>query len=100
MLCEHLFDLELTVAAAGIDETYRGQSWSQNCREWVYYDCLLDVVAIRESFDLALCVVDHRNDDPKRGLESGFVCGQCHDALLGVHPQNGKGRRVFPGAKN
>jgi hypothetical protein len=100
MICEHLRDLELAIASAGIDETCRGQPWSQNCREWVYYDCLLDMAAIRDSFDFTPCVVDHRNDDPRSGLEAGFVCEQCHDAIMGVHPQNGKGRRVFTGAKN
>jgi hypothetical protein len=100
MLCEHLRDLELAIAAAGIGETYRGQPWSQNCQEWVYFDCILDTAAIRESFDLAACVVDHRNDDPKSGLEAGFVCQECHDAIMGVHPEAGKGRRAFPGAKD
>jgi len=96
MVCKHLVELEAAIAAAGIHETYRGQVWSENCREWVYYDCLLDVAAIRESYDLAPCVIDHANDDPKSGLESGLVCKECHDAILGVHPQNAKGKRTFP----
>jgi hypothetical protein len=96
MVCEHLRDLELAIMAAGIDETDRGQVWSQNCREWVYFDCLLDMAAIHESFDLASCVVDHRNDDPRSGLESGFVCKKCNDAIMGIHPQNGRDKRVFP----
>jgi hypothetical protein len=98
MICEHLRDLELAITAAGIDETYRGQPWSQNCREWVYFDCLLDVVAISESFDLAPCVVEHRNDDPRSGLESGFVCQECRDAIMGIHPEARKDERVFPRA--
>ena len=97
MVCEHLRDLELAIASTGIDETYRGQPWSQNCREWVYYDCLLDVAAIRESFDLAPCVVDHKNDDSRSGLESGLVCKNCNDAIMGVHPKDRRGRRAFPG---
>ena len=98
MVCKHLCDLELAIAAAGIAETYRGQVWSQNCREWVYYDCFLDVAAIHEFFDLAPCVIDHTNDDPKSGLESGLVCEECHAAIMGVHPKRAKGKRAFPAA--
>ena len=97
MLCEHLRDLELAIISAGIAETYRGQPWSQNCREWVYFDCLLDTATIRTTFDFAPCVVDHTNEDPRSGLESGFACKQCHDAIMGVHPKNGRDKRVFAG---
>ena len=96
MVCEHLRELELAIASAGINETYRGQVWSENCREWVYFDCLLELAAIREAFDLAPCVVDHRNDDSRSGLEAGFVCKKCNDAIMGVHPNSGRAKRVFP----
>lgn len=32
---EHLQQLETEILAAGLQETFRGQAWSQNCREWV-----------------------------------------------------------------
>ena len=30
--------MEQALIARGIRENYRGQPWSMNCREWVYFD--------------------------------------------------------------
>ena len=27
--------------------TYRGKAWSDNCREWVYFNCFIDTAAVR-----------------------------------------------------
>lgn len=86
MVCEHLRSLEAVMQAAGIAETYRGQAWSQNCREWAYFDCLLDLPALRERFQLPACVVEHVHPGTHDGQEAGFVCASCHDGLMGVHP--------------
>lgn len=40
-MCEHLIGLDKELKSLGIRETYRGQPWSENCREWAYYDCVL-----------------------------------------------------------
>jgi hypothetical protein len=96
MLCEHLLNLEAAISASGAKETYRGQAWSDNCRLWVYFDCYLDNSAIRRQFELPAFVVDHINDDSHSGRESGLVCSVCHDAIVGVHPEDAAGRRVFP----
>ena len=37
----------------GLPPTYRGQPWSLNCRQWVYFDCYIDTAAVRRRFDLA-----------------------------------------------
>jgi hypothetical protein len=37
MICKHLQQLESDILAAGIQETFRGQVWSANCREWVVF---------------------------------------------------------------
>ena len=85
MVCEHLRAVEADVAASGATETFRGQAWSDNCREWVYFDRLLDVGDLRARFDLDDCVVDHQNDDPRSGRERGLVCTIHHDAVIGLY---------------
>jgi hypothetical protein len=84
MICTHLRPLEQALQAAHIKETSRGTPWSQNCREWVYFDIRLDVEALRKRFGLPSCVVVHENTDERSGLEKGFVCEECHDAVMGL----------------
>jgi len=86
VLCEHLRDLEEEITASGIAETFRGQAWSDNCREWVYFDRVLDLAALRARFSFAPFVVDHQHRGTHDGQESGFVCEQCKDAVMGRHP--------------
>ncbi len=85
MTCDHLRGLEKELIAAGVPETYRGQPWSNNCREWVYFDCYLDRRAIRKRMDFPECVKDHEHLGTHDGQESGFVCTVCNDAVMGVH---------------
>ena len=94
-MCEHLIDIERELKAQGFKETFRGQPWSKNCREWVYYDCYLDTKSIRNRFKLPDFVIDHSNDDPRSGLEAGLVCEQCHDAIVGAHSSQSEGKRLF-----
>lgn len=95
MLCEHLHPLELALQAAGIAETSRGQAWSRNCREWVYYRCLLDRPALRARFAFAECVKDHVHLGTHDGAEAGFECVLCHDGIMGYHPNHAAGVVVF-----
>ncbi|MFC1883162.1 hypothetical protein ACFL2O_00185 [Thermodesulfobacteriota bacterium] len=92
MLCEHLKDIENDLIEAGIAETYGGTPWSKNCREWVYFDIVLDVEKIKEKYELDPCVVIHENLDPKSGQERGVVCEICHDAIMGKI----SGKKMFP----
>jgi hypothetical protein len=94
MLCEHLRPLEVAMVAAGVEEVFRGQPWSRNCREWVYFRCVLDRRALRERFALPSTVVDHEHLGTHDGQEAGFACSLCHDAIMGNHPQH-PGDRVF-----
>jgi hypothetical protein len=96
MICQHLRPIEEAIHSAGIPETFRGQPWTSNCREWVYFDCCLDAEKIRQQFALPGCVVDHVNDDSKSGRESGLVCSECHDAIVGLHRADAAGKRVIP----
>jgi hypothetical protein len=83
MLCEHLQSLEKAIIAAGIRETFRGQAWSRNCREWAYFDCFIDLGAVRRRFPLDACVHDHVHRGTHDGQERGLVCTACHDAVMG-----------------
>lgn len=90
MTCEHLSPLEQALIAHGIRETFRGQAWSRNCREWVYFDCFIDTAAVRRSFALPSCVEEHAHRGTHDGQERGLVCAACHDAIMGHYePQTG-----------
>lgn len=83
MTCEHLFSLERALLAAGIRVRFRGQAWSQNCREWVYFDVFLDTAAVRALLALPTCVEDHAHRGTHDGQERGLLCTTCHDAIMG-----------------
>lgn len=93
MVCEHLIALESALLAAGVPETFRGAAWSRNCREWVYFECVLDRPALRTRFALPVCVIDHEHLGTHDGREAGFVCEQCHDGIMGRHPKDSTATR-------
>lgn len=95
--CTHLQPLEADLLSTGIKETFRGQAWSNNCREWVYFDCFLDLKQLRRNYDLPEFVIAHLNNDPRSGMEAGLVCRMCNDAIIGLHPSAAKGKQVFKG---
>lgn len=85
MTCEHLRALEQALIDAGIKVTYRGAAW-QVAREWVYFDCVLDLAACRTLFSLPDFVVEHTHRGTHDGCEHGLVCRSCQDAIMGRHP--------------
>jgi len=91
MTCEHLRQLEAEIIAAGLQETFRGRPWSENCREWVFFNCYFDRDSIRSRIQFADCVQDHEHCGTHDGSEAGFVCSECHDAIIGLHPSQVKG---------
>lgn len=95
MVCEHLAELERAIVAADIPMTFRGQAWSIRSREWVYFACWLDRSSIRSRIAFADCVQDHEHCGTHDGQESGFVCTQCHDAVMGVHRSYSPGTLTF-----
>lgn len=92
MLCEHLCDIENELLKEGYKETFRGQAWTQNCREWVYFDVVLDVEELRDRYNLCSYIQLHENLDPKSGAERGIVCSSCHDGIMGKF----SGENKFP----
>ncbi|MCB0843354.1 MAG: hypothetical protein KDE26_08885 [Bacteroidetes bacterium] len=83
MVCKHLSPLEQELIASRIPETYRGKAWGQGTREWVYFDCVLDLESLQQRFQFDDCVEVHQNLDPKSGQESGFYCKSCLDGIMG-----------------
>ena len=94
-MCEHLALLEAALKAKGVKETYRGQPWSNNCREWAYFDCILNPAILREKYRLPEFIIYHTNDDPRSGTEAGFLCEKCHDGIIGHHPTFSVGKVEF-----
>jgi len=94
-VCEHLRVLEDELVAGKRTMTSAGQAWSSNCRYWIYFDVLLDCDAIKRRLKLGNGITVHVNDDPRSGREQGLVCDACHDAIVGLHPLDGKGRAVI-----
>lgn len=86
MLCEHLLEAEAHLRGLGAVETYRGQPWTDNCREWVYVDRVVDLAALRDAVGLADCVELHQNLDPRSGTEQGLFCTIHLDGLMGPLP--------------
>jgi len=90
MVCIHLRKLEEELIQKNIKETYRGQPWSKNCREWVYFHCIFaDPVKTmdRLGFDKQVIQI-HSLLGTHDGQEHGFYCTLCHDAVMGLHPES------------
>ena len=96
MTCEHLRPVERAILALGIRESYRGQAWGRNCREWVYFECHIDTAAVRRAFALPDSVVDHAHRGTHDGQEKGLVCQVCHDGIMG-HYEPAPGAPTFQG---
>ena len=89
MTCEHLNPLEKELQKLGIKEMFRGKAWSDNCREWVYYDCLftnLDKTIDRLHLDNRMVQI-HSHLGTFDGQEHGLVCNACKDGIMGMHPE-------------
>jgi hypothetical protein len=55
-MCKHLTELDNYIKNKGIKELFRGKAWSENCNEWVYYDCIIDIIKIKEKIVFDNCV--------------------------------------------
>lgn len=76
--------------ARNIRETYRGQAWGDNCREWVYFDCVFaDLPRTLERLQLDRDKLEiHSHFGTHDGQEYGIICKDCRDAIMGVHPDS------------
>ncbi|MCB9032844.1 MAG: hypothetical protein H6553_03320 [Chitinophagales bacterium] len=85
-MCIHLKPIEDYLKSIGYLEVYRGQVWSENCREWIYFDAVLNIAELQEKFKLNKTIVVHDYQDVKVGSELGILCTKCFDGIMGVHP--------------
>ena len=91
-VCVHLRALEDELPAKGVPVTFAGQAWSANCRHWIYVDAVLNGEDLKKRLKLGDPVAVHVNDDPRSGRERGLVCGACKDGVIGLHPDDARGR--------
>ncbi len=63
--------------------TFYGKAWSANKSNWIYFDKILDLNKIRSEFNLGSDIIEHKNLDPKSGLESGFIDVKTEEGLMG-----------------
>ena len=89
MTCAHLYPLEKELVEQGMEITFRGKAWSENCREWVYFKCIfsdLEKTIERLIFDRK-CIVIHEHKGTHDGQEYGVFCKCCMDGIMGIHPE-------------
>ena len=92
MVCLHLINLENELVASEIKITFRGQAWSKNCGEWVYFDCIfldLGKTIERLLLDKQLIKV-HSHLGTHDGQEYGLICTKCNDGIMGLHPEGSR----------
>jgi len=99
MICEHLRPLEEALIGRGYSVTYRGQTWTRNCREWVYFDCVLALADIRQNFAFDACVEDHVHRGTHEGSEQGFVATGTGMPSWGPTPKAGSVGRFTAGIR-
>ena len=87
-VCDHLQPLLNHLLASGAKITFAGQAWSRNCRMWVYFDRILDLPALEKQFPLPPCVSRHSHRGTHEGSETGLVCHEHHDALIGPYQES------------
>jgi hypothetical protein len=85
-VCPHLRPVAEFLLGQGRTVTSFGTPWTRNCRNWVYFDGVIDVEALRRDLGLDPCVTVHRHRGTHDGAEQGFVCGDHHDGVMGDHP--------------
>jgi hypothetical protein len=94
-MCEHLHSAEQYLRASGAVEVWRGKPWQNNCREWIYFNCLFDPVALKQTLQLDSFIGMHDYFDIKGGAERGLFCTVCRDGLMGIHPESHQASTVL-----
>ena len=90
MTCKHLNKLEEELINKEIKITYRGQAWGDNCREWVYFDCVFvspEQTMEKLGLDQKKLKI-HAHYGTHDGQEHGLICTVCNDAIMGIHPES------------
>jgi hypothetical protein len=85
--CEHLSGVHDAARMAGARVVSRGQAWTGQRGEWVYFDCRFSRPSLEARLDLARVVEWHEHRGTHDGSEAGFVCRSCEAGVMGRHPQ-------------
>ncbi len=63
--------------------TFYGKTWTKASADWVYFDAILDLDALKSKFQLNSAITIHENTDPKSGTERGFIDESTGEGLMG-----------------
>ena len=85
-VCPHLRPVAELLLRQAREITYFGTPWTRNCRNWVCFEGVIDVEALRRDLNLEPCVIVHRHRGTHDGSEQGFYCDEHHDGVMGAHP--------------
>ena len=94
-MCKHLIELDNYIKRKGIKELFRGKAWSDNCNEWAYYDCIIDIEKIKHKIIFDNCVTIHEYYDIKTANELGFFCNNCKDGIMGFGINNKQPEKII-----
>ena len=94
-MCAHLKPVEDYLLSKGYKEIYRGQVWSNNCREWIYFNTVLQPKELINQFKLESFIIIHDYEDIKVGAELGLECTICKDAIMGYHPNSAYSKEKY-----
>jgi len=60
-----------------------GKAWSNVNSIWIYFDTILNVSQLREKLSLSDNIIEHKNTDPRSGLELGFIDMITNEGVMG-----------------
>ena len=63
--------------------TYFGKAWGKPKGNWVYFDTVLEVEALKNEFQVGEHIIIHENLDPRSGTERGFFDTNTEEGLMG-----------------
>ncbi|WP_379963699.1 hypothetical protein [Epilithonimonas sp. UC225_85] len=80
---EELKNLIKYLVKRNITINYIGKSWSENVSTWVYFDTILNMSKLRKKLSLSENIIEHKNTDPRSGLEAGFIDKVTQEGVIG-----------------
>ncbi|MPT31145.1 MAG: hypothetical protein E2600_05670 [Chryseobacterium sp.] len=60
-----------------------GKAWSNVDSVWIYFDTILNISKLREKLSLSDNIIEHKNTDPRSGLELGFIDKITNEGVMG-----------------
>ncbi|GGG66445.1 hypothetical protein [Epilithonimonas arachidiradicis] len=60
-----------------------GKAWSNVDSVWIYFDTILNIPKLREKLSLSDNIIEHKNIDPRSGLELGFIDEMTNEGVMG-----------------